>query len=227
MRTIGNKYLVRFNRCEPVRLISCKMKMFALKKSEYSVICFLRGMFMKYKKLSIVFVMFGLIGIGMYTLNSRFYEPVTQLETIFHTIVALGSLLLGVVGFFGAAYFLIVSLFHKQEDCYTCKEDDSTNEEYFFDFEKVFAEHDTYDGCTKQQILDATNNLLASINKFDEPIVATSDFLLLIDGINGLVRTLGEGYCPSRELQKKHISALCSLAQDVIEERSKYEKIKN
>ena len=84
----------------------------------------------------------------------------------------------------------------------------------------VERELSTYDGCTKQQMMDAMNNLLAYINKFDEPIWATPDFLLLIDGINGLSRSLGEAYCPSMELQRKYINTLCSLAQDVMTERA-------
>lgn len=87
-------------------------------------------------------------------------------------------------------------------------------------FESVEKELSTYDGCTKQQMLDAMNDLLAYINKFDEPIWATPDFLLLIDGINGLSRGLGEAYCPSMELQRKYINTLCSLAQDVMTERA-------
>ena len=84
----------------------------------------------------------------------------------------------------------------------------------------VERELSTYDGCTKQQMLDAMNNLLADINRFDEPIWATPDFLLLIDGINGLSRGLGEAFCPSMELQRKYINTLCSLAQDVMAERA-------
>ena len=172
-----------------------------------------------YTKRIIQFVVFGLIGFCIYNFGLRFIEPVTQAENTVHAIATIASLLLGAIGFYGAAFFALWSLFHNEEQ--KKSEPETTNEEYLFDFEKkVFTEHDTYDGCTKQQILDATNNLLASINKFDEPIVITPDFLLLIDGINGLVRPLGEGYCPSRELQKKYINALCSLAQDVIEERT-------
>lgn len=126
----------------------------------------------------------------------------------------------------GKRYFSYVDTYGKKDPEKDVKETKgrSTSEEVdvsHFDFDKVFAAHDTYDGCTKQEILDTANKLLASINKFDEPIVATPDFLLLIDCINGLSRHLGEGYSPSWELQQKHIGALCSLAQDVIAERAR------
>lgn len=92
-------------------------------------------------------------------------------------------------------------------------------EEVIAMFDVISKELTTYYGCKEKDFVDATNNLLAYINKYDEPLWATPDFLLLVDGINGLLR-VGTEYIPSKELQEKYIKILCSLAQDVIAERA-------
>jgi len=82
----------------------------------------------------------------------------------------------------------------------------------------------TYNGCSEKDILYISGNLLNEINKYNRPIFSTPGFLLLIDAINGLSRSLGEGYTPSKELQDKYINVLCSLAQDLISERMNHKQ---
>ena len=86
-------------------------------------------------------------------------------------------------------------------------------------FDSIEKELSTYHGIPKEAIFEQTQNILSYINKYDEPTWATCDFLFLLDCINGLVRRLDDKYMPSKELQTKYIKDLCSLAQDLLDER--------
>lgn len=80
----------------------------------------------------------------------------------------------------------------------------------------------TCNGCTAKEIIDTTEHVLSEIYKFDEPIWSSSDFLLLVDCINGLSRDLTDGYTPSKELQTKYLDILSSLSRDLVVERTKH-----
>ena len=89
-----------------------------------------------YKKRIIQFTVFGLVGFCMYNFVLRFIEPTTQAETIVHTIGIFASLLLGAVGFFGAAFFALCSLFHEQQSAI---EPDDKKEQNGLTMKKIIA----------------------------------------------------------------------------------------
>lgn len=77
----------------------------------------------------------------------------------------------------------------------------------------------TYNGLSKTELLLAAKNILQSMEEHtcseNQAVVATSDFLLFLDAVNGLART---GKHPSKEFQKKYIGILQEMLGDIVKE---------
>lgn len=77
----------------------------------------------------------------------------------------------------------------------------------------------TYNGLSKKELLLAAKNIMQFMEEHtcseNQAVVATSDFLLLLDAVNGLART---GKHPSKEFQKKYIGILQGMLGDMVKE---------
>lgn len=75
----------------------------------------------------------------------------------------------------------------------------------------------TYDGLTKAKVLLAAENISyimeTRYNRCEE-LVAAPDFLLLLDTVNGLVRT---GGIPSKEFRKKYVKTVKEMLNDLLQ----------
>ena len=79
----------------------------------------------------------------------------------------------------------------------------------------------TYNGLSKTELLLVAENILKLMElRYNrcEDLVAASDFLLLLDAVNGLART---GTLPSKEFREKYIKTLKEMLNDLINTEGK------
>lgn len=74
-----------------------------------------------------------------------------------------------------------------------------------------------YDGLTFEEIYSKAEILYSETNKYGEPILAIDEFLLMLDTVNGLIRTRKNlDFEALKKMRDKYASSLNEMLNDLL-----------